>query len=270
MNYARYRLEETNKPKTFGKHKKAPPAVCIRNTLGGDDALSTRDGATSVGSSPRSSAYRAVEEAAAARTAMLNAEAEAKRALARLADTRAECNEQHQAITTELEAMQKVMQDGLRNNSQQQTVQAARVDAMGHRLEEMKELLLQRELRMEVQVAEWNTQIQALSAAAHGEQPKPGTSAADIEVVPASLPIKTSPKTTHKASRPPEVTKKHLRVQVKLPGTSSVILLPTPVRTKERVVDPIFLDSSTIDLTDTRATAGSHVDSAEDNTFATA
>ena len=36
---------------------------------------------------------------------MLQAEAEAQRALASLADTRAECNEQHKVMTAELEAM---------------------------------------------------------------------------------------------------------------------------------------------------------------------
>ena len=40
-------------------------------------------------------AYRAVKEAANARTAMLQAKAVAKRALARLSDTRAECSGQH-------------------------------------------------------------------------------------------------------------------------------------------------------------------------------
>ena len=56
---------------------------------------SIRDGTTSIASSRRSSAYRAVEEAAAARTAMLQAEAKAQRTLVRLADIRAECSEQH-------------------------------------------------------------------------------------------------------------------------------------------------------------------------------
>ena len=67
-----------------------------------DNAQSSRDGA----SSRRSSAYRAVAEAAAARTALLQAEAEAQRALARLADSRAECNEHHKVMAAELEAMQ--------------------------------------------------------------------------------------------------------------------------------------------------------------------
>ena len=37
----------------------------------------------------------------------MQAEAEAQRALARLADTSAECNEQHKVMTAELEALRK-------------------------------------------------------------------------------------------------------------------------------------------------------------------
>ena len=98
-----------------------------------------------------------MEEAAAARTAMLEDAAEASRALARLADTRAECYEQRKAIATEVEAVQCSMRDTLRASSQQQTLHSAKVDAMEYRLEEMKEiLLLLRELSMEVQMAELN------------------------------------------------------------------------------------------------------------------
>ena len=96
MNYAKYRLE-ASRTKAFGKHKKVrPPMLCMQYELSGGNAPSMSDGATSVAFLRRSSAYRAVEEAAAARTPMLEAEAVA---LARLADTRAECNEQHKVVT---------------------------------------------------------------------------------------------------------------------------------------------------------------------------
>ena len=121
-----------------------------------------RDGATSTTSSRRSSAYRAVEEAAAARTSMLEAEAEAQRALARLADTRAECNEQHKIMTAELEAMQDSVKGSLRSATQQTTVQAAKMGAMGYRLQEMKDLFLQRELRVEARLVELSDQMRTL------------------------------------------------------------------------------------------------------------
>ena len=72
-----------------------PPTLCVRDELGGDSAPSVRDGVTSFPSSWRSSAYRAVNEATTVSTSVLEAEAEAKRALALLADSRAECSEQH-------------------------------------------------------------------------------------------------------------------------------------------------------------------------------
>ena len=133
----------------------------MENELNRDNASSVRDATISITSSRRSSAFRAVEEAAAARTVKLPAEAEAQRALARLADTRAECNEQHKVIVAELEAMQNSVKSSLRAANQQNTVQSAKVDAMGYRLEEMKDLFLQRELRMEVQMGELNTQMHA-------------------------------------------------------------------------------------------------------------
>ena len=144
-----------------------PPALCVQDEVARDSASSYRDGTASTTSSRRSTLFRAVEEAGAARTAVLQAEAEAQRALARLADTRAECNEQHKAITAELEATQDSVKCSLRATTQQTTVQAAKVDAIGYRQEEMEDLFLQRELRTEVQMAELNNKMHTLGAASH-------------------------------------------------------------------------------------------------------
>ena len=119
MNYAKYRLEAC-RAKASGRQNTRPPTLYVQDEL-------THDGTASTTSSRRS--YRAVEEAAAARSAMLQAEAEAQRALARLADTRAECNEQHKVMTAELEALQDSVKGSLRSATQQTTVQAAKVDA---------------------------------------------------------------------------------------------------------------------------------------------
>ena len=95
LNNAKYRLE-ASRTKAFGKQKKVrPPTLCVQDELNRDNAQSIRDGTTSIASYRQSSAYCAVEEAADARTAIMQTEAEAQRALARLAVTRAECNEQH-------------------------------------------------------------------------------------------------------------------------------------------------------------------------------
>ena len=69
-------------------------------------------------------------------------------------------------MTAELEAMQNSVECSRRNATQQTTVQAAKVDAMGYRLEDMKDLLLQRELRMEVQMAKLSNPMRTLGAAA--------------------------------------------------------------------------------------------------------
>ena len=96
---------------------------------------------------------------------MLQAETEAQRALARLADNRAECNEQHKIMTAQLEALQDSVKGSLKSAPQQTTVQAAKVDAMGYRLEKMKDLFLQRELRVEARLAELSDQIRTQSGA---------------------------------------------------------------------------------------------------------
>ena len=135
INYAKYRLE-ASRPKAFGKQEKVrPPTLCMQDELDRDNAQSIRDGTTSIASSRRSSAYRAAEEATAARTAMLQAEAETQRALARLVDNRAECNEQHKVMAAELEAMQSSVKKSLGATNQQHTVQSAKMNAMGSHFE---------------------------------------------------------------------------------------------------------------------------------------
>ena len=215
---------------------------------------------------------------------MLKAEAEAQRALTRLADTRAECNEQHQAITAELEAMQTSVKESLRAATQQTTVQAAKVDALGYRLEEMKDMLIQHELRMEVQMAELNNQMHTLSAASRTAAPadKQHKAAEPIASTSKTVPMRTpnqpitlkmSPKSEHRVSKPPLTGKKTNKVHVCAPNPlSSMSLPPAPtfIRTQNRAIDPMTTTSSTVDLTDTKATAGSRDSSAEDEVYTTA
>ena len=75
-------------------------------------------------------------------------------------------------MTAELEAMQDSVKCSLRSATQQSTVQAAKVDAMGHRLNEKKDLLLQRELRIEVWVAELSDQMRTLGAVSQAVTPE--------------------------------------------------------------------------------------------------
>ena len=56
--------------------------------------------------SRRSSAYKAVHEAAIAREAFLEAQLEAEQTVARLSTDKAECNCEHQTIAAKIEAVQ--------------------------------------------------------------------------------------------------------------------------------------------------------------------
>ena len=107
----------------------------------------------SVASSQRSSVYK---------TSLLDAQAETQRALAGLASTRAECNEQHHAIVENIRTMQTTMREGLQVSDQLRTgqnVQNARVDALGHRMGEMNDRLMTRELPVKTQVNDLSNQM---------------------------------------------------------------------------------------------------------------
>ena len=101
--------------------------------------------------------------------------------------------------------MQRSVKETLRATNQLHTVQPAKVQPTGYRSEEMKDTFRQRELRMEVQMAELSTKMYTLSTAAQsGDQPKvdePTTS--DAKLVLAHTPgssvlLKASPKTSRK------------------------------------------------------------------------
>ena len=124
----------------------------------------------------------------------------------------------------------------------------------------MKDMLLQRELRMEVQMAELNNQMHTLSAASRmaapaDKQPKAAEPIASTsKTVPMLTPnqlitLKTSPKSEPKVSKPPPTGKKTNKVHVCAPNPlSSVSLPPAPTitRTQNRAVDPMTTTSSTV------------------------
>ena len=136
----------------YGKHKKVrPPMVNAGERR--PEASRVRSMTGSVASSQRSSVYK---------TALLDAQAETQRALAGLASTRAECNEQHHAILENIRTMQTTMREGLQVSDQLRTaqnVQKARVDALGHRMGEMNDMLMARELRVEIQINDLSNQM---------------------------------------------------------------------------------------------------------------
>ena len=257
------------------------------------EAPRTRSVAGSVASSQRSSVYKA---------ALLDAQAETQRALVGLASTRAECNEQHHAIVENMKTMQMTMRDGLQVSDQLRTaqnVQSARVDALGHRMGEMNDLLMARELCVETQINDLSNQMHTVLNAINTMRrerslPRPPSA----EGMPAGSPTKV-PKQPHpnRAMKPeltsalkpstskpivpvtrvknpvlfmPDTERKPARVQMRGPhdSYSTGPLTPSAARsaTRDQGVDPIstiYLDSSTeVDLASTKVTLGSQTEGA--------
>ena len=277
----------------YGKHKKVrPPMINVGERQ--VEVPRTRSVAGSVASSQRSSVYKA---------AILEAQAETQRALAELASTRAGCNDQHRAIAENMRTLQSTMREGLQVSDQLRTAQntqSARVDALGHRMGEMIDLLMARELRVETQINDLSNQMHTVLNAINimrRERSLPRQSGA-TEDVPVADSIKI-PESSHpgRATKPelasalkpstsksttPEtrakdpvlimadVERKPARVQVRGPHDSSSMsqITSSVVRsaTRDQGVDPmspIYLDTSTeVDLSCTKATLGSQTDGA--------
>ena len=156
MSYARPQghgvARGTTRVCAYGKHKKVRPPM-VNAGEHRPEASRARSMAGLVASSQRSSVYK---------TALLNAQAETQRALAGLASTRAECNEQHHAIVENIRTMQTTMREGLQVSDQLRTaqnVQNARVNALGRRMGEMNDMLMARELRVETQINYLSNQV---------------------------------------------------------------------------------------------------------------
>ena len=244
--------------------------------------------------SQRSSAYKA---------ALLDAQAETQRALVGLASTRAECNEQHHAIVENMKTMQMTMREGLQVSDQLRTaqnVQSARVDALGHRMGEMNDLLMARELRVETQINDLSNQthtvlnaintmrrekslprppsagegLAAGSSTKAPEQPHPSR-AIKPELTSALKPSTSKPTVPETRVKDPvlimsDMERKPARVQMRGPhdSYSTGPLTPSAARsaTRDQGVDPmstIYLDSSTeVDLASTKVTLGSQTEGA--------
>ena len=260
----------------YGKHKRVRPPMMNA----GErylDAPRTRSAAGSVASSQRSSVYKA---------ALLDAQAETQRALAGLASTRAECNEQHHAIVENMRTMQMTMREELQVSDQLRTaqnVQSARVDTLGHRMGEMNDLLMVRELRVETQINDLSNKMRppsagegmpAGSSTKAPEQPHPSR-AIKPELTSALKPSTFKPTVPETRVKDPvlimsDTERKPARVQMKGPHNSYSTSLLTPSAaksaTRDQGVDPmstIYLDSSTeVDLASTKVTLGSQTEGA--------
>ena len=99
-----------------------------------------------------------------ARKTLLEAQTDARQAMEKLTENKAECSREHHTITTETEAVQEELRKTTERNLQNQEVQVAKTDAMGCRLAEITDLLDQWESRMETQMRDMCAQIQKMNA----------------------------------------------------------------------------------------------------------
>ena len=281
MSYARQRGLGTTQGPTrvcaYGKHKKVrPPLLQVGEPR--QEASRVRSMTGSLASSQRSSVYKA---------ALLDAQAETQRALAGLASTRAECNEQHLAIVENIKMMQTTMREGLQVSDQLRTaqnVQTARVDTLGHRIGEMNDTLMSRELRVETQINDLSNQMHTVLNAIEvmrRERSLPRQSSASggvrsggtvrdseptcpSQVVKSELPSALKPSTSRPAvpaprkeegvagnlvMAMPEAERKPARVQMRGHHDSAESSMPSATQstTRDQGVDPmstIYLDSS--------------------------
>ena len=157
MSYVQTQDQGVTRPCANGKHKKVrPPMMNVGDELGARDMPCARSVVGSAVSSQRSSVYKA---------AVLEAQADTQRAFAGLASTRAECNEQHQAITSNIVEVRQCVQQELQISDQLRTAQSqqnVRVEAIRNRLGGMNDLLLQRELRVETQIYDLSNRMNSV------------------------------------------------------------------------------------------------------------
>ena len=171
MEYARTRLMEATAYTTSGKGKRTRPPTVLAQTAATGPHGTSRASSPQSKSSARSSAYRAVHEAAVARKALLDAQMEARQAVIRLTEDTEGCNREHEAITADIEALQKELKASAERNMRGQDAQMAHMSAMNYRMTEMTDMMAARELRMEAQIQEMCSQVQLVNNALQKVKP---------------------------------------------------------------------------------------------------
>ena len=281
MNYARARLQEATAPTPSGKDKQVrPPGLLAQTGTTGPHGDSRSSSPSSKAVSARSSAYRAVHEAAKARKALLDAQAGVKQAASQLFERKARCDREHQAIVEEIEAVQSELRTSTERQMQGQEVQAARKDAMGYQMAEMKDLMAQREVRMEAQIQEVCSQLQAMGTMLKNVQPRSAPPNSTIKELlqdtDLSLPkpvksVSLQPKESIITTTKPSVSKQHLARYAPLPqplvsngeavSTSTKLILPastkfvpptTASHEKEPTCEAITIETSSMAITGLR------------------
>ena len=162
------------------------------------------------------------------------------------------------------------MQAGLRTSTERQAqgheIQAARMDAMGYRMAEMKDMVAEREVRMEAQMQEVCSQIQAMGAMLKNIQPRPAPASNTIKELlqdtDVSLPkpmksVSLKPKESVTTATNPSGSKQHLERYAPLPqplhysAQASFLLLFVESGTRKfrcLSVECLFVESGTNDV----------------------
>ena len=282
MDYARARLQEATAPRASGKGKQVrPPALLALTSTTGPHGDSRSSSPSSKAASARSSAYRAVHEAAKARKALLDAQIGVKQAASQLSERKARCDREHQSIMEEIEAVQAELRTSTERQAQGHEIQAARMDAMGYRMAEMKDMVTEREVRMEAQLQEVCSQIQAMGTMLKNIQPRPAPASNTIKELlqdtDVSLPkpmksVSLKPKESVTTATNPSGSKQHLARYAPLPqplvsngeaASTSTKFIPSAVSTKhippttkahkkEPTCEVITIDTSSMGITGLR------------------
>ena len=110
---------------------------------------------------------------------------------------KAECNREHQTVYAVIEAIQNELRLSTERQAQGQGKQAAEMNAMGHRIVEVKDLLIQRELRMKSQMQEMCSQIRTLGTVLREIQPQAENTSLSTQLEIYKLTPKTLSKVCH-------------------------------------------------------------------------
>ena len=299
MEYARARLQEATAPRVSGKGKQVrPPALLALTSTTGPHGDSRSSSPSSKAASARSSAYRAVHEAAKARKALLDAQIGVKQVASQLSERKARCDREHQSIMEEIEAVQAELRTSTERQAQGHEIQAARMDAMGYRMAEMKDMVAEREARMEAQMQEVCSQIQAMGTMLKNIQPRPVPASNTINELlqdtDVSLPkpmksVSIKPKESVTTAINPSGSKQHLARYAPLPqplvsngeAATSTKLIPSAVSTKyippttkahkkEPTCEVITIDTSSMGITGLREPTRTNEPTEVTSTFQTA
>ena len=181
----------------------------------------------------------------------------------------------------EIEAVQTELRTSTERQAQGHEIQAARMDAMGYRMAEIKDMVTEREVRMEAQLQEVCSQIQAMGTMLKNIQPRPAPASNTIKELlqdtDVSLPkpmksVSLEPKKSVTTATNPSGSKQHLARYAPLPQTlvsngeatsTSTKFIPSAVSTKytppttkthkkEPTCEVITIDTSSMGITGVR------------------